>query len=1011
MKKTKKFSQSFIGFLAAVTLVAAVIIPESGRNLTYADTNEKIYKQEVPDDPLEEAPESAAAAGDAEFPEELNGAEDVASSPSSAEDEKIPEAHEKETEITRSSDPEGIAEMSEIHEEAFGSAETERKTGSVDPVEEKTETESFIPEYVDTMEEPKEKTESANNEDTALAAESTESPGENGKILEEEAEAAEEAGAVIDEESEKEPVLAEPAKRIPEEKTAGENLTDANSGAVPVSGKIFRIRLVKNKDTVTDSEDGYVITSSISGNAKQKFFAEKVGKNWRFVNTLTGKVLAVTEPDGNGGRFVSMEEPTGGKRELWRLVAYGKGYGLKSVIDGRVLTSSIKGSGNYTILTEGKGVSRQIWSFTQCQESIAKAEITVDTSVGSGAKSLLPETTIRMGGRLLKKDVDYTITGGSMAGTAKATITGIGNYSGKVTRDYEIVEAAGEITDDYYLLVSKSDWSLAIGAQNGGMVNGTILMAEKKTGAESQIFHIRKSEEGYVFTNAQCEKILAPVKNAKGAEIALFSPGKAGCEIRAAVRSNGAFVLRMPNGRYIKNIGGKLVIGNKKVTEGGCFYLLPVSGPVQIFSGSYYIRALRRIRLVVGISTSSKASGAAAIFSKYSDVSSQRFEFIYSGSGYYRIVGEKSRKVLTAGADGRVVQEVWTASPGQRWEPVESAEGYLLKNAEGKVLTVINQVVKHGGGLCVADEDGTTNQLFLLLARGSGEAKKNLVKKPLTIYQGTDYAAVYNYDDYMDHYTNLANTYGTDCVGALKYFVEHGMSEGQHGSKSFDVWCYRRCNPGVRRQLLADIPAYYLHYIRTGKAQGLKASGTYQTTQAANQRDLAWKCYNEYGDYNSRPYSRQMCELLSAAAEVEYQAYGFPKSIIIAMAIKECGFLTFNGGLPPTSNNVLTMNVDMWNSRWRSGWLGGYASVRVPQYDSTLGKLVYGYENVRCYEDIEACMEDFANFKVSLLGPVSAGMSIEEVVDKYLEGYATSPGYKSSILATIKLHQLTRFDH
>ena len=263
----------------------------------------------------------------------------------------------------------------------------------------------------------------------------------------------------------------------------------------------------------------------------------------------------------------------------------------------------------------------------------------------------------------------------------------------------------------------------------------------------------------------------------------------------------------------------------------------------------------------------------------------------------------------------------------------------------------------------------------------------------------------------MDHYTNLANTYGTDCVGALKYFVEHGMSEGQHGSKSFDVWCYRRCNPGVRRQLLADIPAYYLHYIRTGKAQGLKASGTYQTTQAANQRDLAWKCYNEYGDYNSRSYSRQMCELLSAAAEVEYQAYGFPKSIIIAMAIKECGFLTFNGGLPPTSNNVLTMNVDMWNSRWRSGWLGGYASVRVPQYDSTLGKLVYGYENVRCYEDIEACMEDFANFKVSLLGPVSAGMSIEEVVDKYLEGYATSPGYKSSILATIKLHQLTRFDH
>ena len=1012
MKKTNKFSRKWISFLAAVTLVAAVVVPDSGRILLYADTNAEICEQKILEEP---ATEDILTANMPET-EDLTEQEIKNGKPEEEETEDDPRENDvlPEEETEKTSDGDDASEAVESTE--TGSLEEAAPVGEVKETGENEENPGTEEHEPRVEEEPEESPERGDfiREETAIAEldnQIEEDEEEPERTFDEELQkAAEESDR--SEELNVENTEEEPAFVFDSEIRSEEVLAGAKNGELPISGGICHIQLLKNEDTLTGAEDGYVVTAPADQKQLQKFFAEKIGKNWRFVNTITGKALVVTKKDGNGGRFVAMEEPTGGKRELWRLVECGRGYSLKSVADGRVLTSALDGAGHYTILKEEKGVTRQIWTFTSCQESIKEADIKVSSSVGSGAKNLLPAVRICIGGRLLAKDVDYTMTGGSAVGASKVIIRGIGNYSGKVTRAYEIVEAAGEIRDgEYYLLVPRADRAVVMAAQDGGMVNGTDIVAEQKTGDENQIFKVEKSEDGYLFKNAKSEKAFSPAKSGKGADISLTSSENTGSKIKAVPCANGAFVFRAESGRYLKYLGGRMVTANKRISEGAYFYLVPAIGPSMTFSGTYFLRTMTRIRLVAGISASSKASGAAAILSNYADASAQRFDFLYSGSGYYRIISEKSRKALTANADGTVVQQPWTAGDAQRWKPVSSAGGYLLTNANGKVLTVIGGFVKRGRALGVSDANGSTNQVFLLLERGSGEAKKNLVKKPLTIYKGTDYSAVYNYDDYMDRYTKLADIYGTDCAGALRYFVEKGMSEGQHGSDAFDVWCYRRSNPGVRRQLLADIPAYYLHYIKTGKAQGLKASGYYQTTQAVSQKDLAWKCYNEWGDFSNRPYSQQMCELLSAAAEMQYQAYGFPKSVIIAMSIKECGFLTFNGGLPPTSNNVLTMNVDMWNGRWKSGWLGGYASVKVPQYDSASGQLVYGYENVRCYEDIEACMEDFANFKVSLLGPVPAGMSINAVVDKYLEGYATSPDYKSSILATIKLHQLTRFDH
>lgn len=57
--------------------------------------------------------------------------------------------------------------------------------------------------------------------------------------------------------------------------------------------------------------------------------------------------------------------------------------------------------------------------------------------------AITPEVTVQDGGMTLTKDTDYTVsyTNNSAVGTAAVTVTGKGNYSGEVTRQFQIVES------------------------------------------------------------------------------------------------------------------------------------------------------------------------------------------------------------------------------------------------------------------------------------------------------------------------------------------------------------------------------------------------------------------------------------------------------------------------------------------------------------------------------------------------------------------------------------------
>ena len=164
--------------------------------------------------------------------------------------------------------------------------------------------------------------------------------------------------------------------------------------------------------------------------------------------------------------------------------------------------------------------------------------------------------------------------------------------------------------------------------------------------------------------------------------------------------------------------------------------------------------------------------------------------------------------------------------------------------------------------------------------------------------------------------------------------------------------------------------------------------------------------------YDGDPASKEMViEALAKASEKEWEEIGFCRSVLIAQTIEESGWLAFHNtgsGIQATDNNVLGMNVDLLNDRWISPWSGASISRLVPQYVN--GQIVYGFEDMRVYQDIEACMEDYAAFKIGLHPELRGVNDIDAVIDIGLRGYATNPNYKANIRSIIDKYNLTQYD-
>ena len=95
-----------------------------------------------------------------------------------------------------------------------------------------------------------------------------------------------------------------------------------------------------------------------------------------------------------------------------------------------------------------------------------------------------------------------------------------------------------------------------------------------------------------------------------------------------------------------------------------------------------------------------------------------------------------------------------------------------------------------------------------------------------TVYNGVDYSAVYDFDYYINHNSDIKRLYQYDEVGALRHFVTYGMREKRQGCASFNVDAYAMRYADLRHVYKNDMVAYYKHYMNFGKREGRVATGT-----------------------------------------------------------------------------------------------------------------------------------------------------------------------------------------
>ena len=112
----------------------------------------------------------------------------------------------------------------------------------------------------------------------------------------------------------------------------------------------------------------------------------------------------------------------------------------------------------------------------------------------------------------------------------------------------------------------------------------------------------------------------------------------------------------------------------------------------------------------------------------------------------------------------------------------------------------------------------------------SGSGTAEAVPEPtLTVYNGVDYGAVYDFNYYTGYYADIKSAFGNSEYEALKHFVEFGMSEGRQGCEDFNSTTYRNRYADLRQAFGNDLRKYYMHYIEFGKAEGRVGAEISQT--------------------------------------------------------------------------------------------------------------------------------------------------------------------------------------
>ena len=178
-----------------------------------------------------------------------------------------------------------------------------------------------------------------------------------------------------------------------------------------------------------------------------------------------------------------------------------------------------------------------------------------------------------------------------------------------------------------------------------------------------------------------------------------------------------------------------------------------------------------------------------------------------------------------------------TVYNGKDYSPIYDFNYYIEKYADIKRnyanndAAALRHFVEYGINENRIAKAGTTPAGNKAFVQGQNNNNQNKTK-PTTVYDGTDYSAVYDFDYYINKYSDMKRLFSNDDKAAIKHFVTCGMKEGRQGSSQFDWNVYRLNNADLSRLFGSNKALYYVHYVQYGKKEGRKATGTPNMTGA-----------------------------------------------------------------------------------------------------------------------------------------------------------------------------------
>lgn len=459
---------------------------------------------------------------------------------------------------------------------------------------------------------------------------------------------------------------------------------------------------------------------------------------------------------------------------------------LKSGTDYAVTYSDNQHAGTAKVTVTGKGnyAGTASGTFTISSANISEASISVAAQNYTGSQ-LTPVPTVTLDGKSLESGTDFTTSYGNniKVGTANITVTGKGDYTGSATSTFKITRGqatvkkvkVGEITvtvysyPDGYSYVDVPDQWLSINTCTNidrcvevaavSKDNGANVQLWDNNGVNGQIWKFVEESEGvYRIKNAYSNKYLSPDSSHKNEEgcnvLQLSSNGRDDQLWRAEVYNNKLMLINVHSNYVLDCYGGyadngtniqvwsrnnskaqlfelrpetiktkgtrSITVGNVSVTEhaydnGDRYYEVP--------EGMYVIQSCSGSNQVLDVYGGGKDNGVNVISWADNGTNGQKWQFVRTGNGIYKIMSVVSGKCLeVAGQDsntnGGNVQQ-WDYEDGwsnKLWKLWLTKDNKLvfLNTASYRALNITGGTATNGANVTVQDRNRSANQSWTL---------------------------------------------------------------------------------------------------------------------------------------------------------------------------------------------------------------------------------------------------------------------------------------------------------